>query len=167
MLLSLLVPLKIYGEFIDVVKLKKHIKYLASFSGPSLWLTCEVQRSMVDKAIDAGKWPDGMDEPWEGPCLCSVEDYCAFETLRTAANFKGIARARTEKQRRKIEERRRFKKLYARQVQTRHLLIETCMPRSRSATGSFTQYCSDIPLSKPLHDAGARPVAEQHDRAAR
>ena len=78
-------------------------KGFASNEEPSLWLTSQVQHRMADIANDAGKWPAGMDEPWEDPGVCSVEEYCALETLRTAANFKGIARARTEKTRRQID----------------------------------------------------------------
>ena len=78
-------------------------KGFASNEEPSLWLTSQVQRRMADIANNAGNWPADMDEPWEGPGVCSVEEYCALETLRTAANFKGIARARTEKNRRQID----------------------------------------------------------------
>ena len=60
-------------------------KGFASNEEPSLWLTSQVQRRMADIAKDAGKWPAGMDEPWEGPGVCSVEQYCVRETLRTAA----------------------------------------------------------------------------------
>ena len=50
-----------------------------------------------------GNGPQVWTSPGKGPGVCSVEEYCALETLRTAANFKGIARARTEKNRRQID----------------------------------------------------------------
>ena len=78
----------------------------------NLWATLEVQEELDQLAVElaaaaptpasSSSGPSPMPMPLGDIERCSVEEYCALEVVRTAANFAGIARARSEKPQRQI-----------------------------------------------------------------
>ena len=75
-------------------------KSFSSQEVPSLWLTVEVQHRLQRLASEAAHLPSVDGEHIGAATACSVQEYCAREVVQIAANFKGIAQERTEKQKR-------------------------------------------------------------------
>jgi hypothetical protein len=80
-----------------------------AWSYPSVWNTREVADALRER-IDAAAARDSTEAPDESTSahypyhkLLSAAEYCALETVRTAANFDGLAIARSKKPPRKID----------------------------------------------------------------
>ena len=78
-------------------------KSFLSQAVPNLWLTVEMQQRLQRLASAASRLPAVDGEPVDATIACSVQEYCAREVVQTAANFKGIAQARTQKQKREVD----------------------------------------------------------------
>ena len=91
---------------------------------PSLWHTCEVQTELdqLQARLEATEQEARSDDNEDGSLhaqrqwrhrlsearLLSVEEYSAVENVRSASHFVGIARARSEKPRRQLEQDRQI-----------------------------------------------------------